>query len=236
MPESFMKAGKSNLFVRWRAAFMRGFFSLLYNQMAWSYDLVAEIVSVGMWKDWVRAVTPYLNGPRVLELGHGPGHLQVALHQKSRDAAESLQIIGLDKSRQMGRIASRRLKRQSIEPALIHGDAQKLPLADQSIHQMVATFPSEYISHPDTLDEVQRVLTPGGQLVIVAVAWITGKGLPQRAAAKLFEFTGQAPAWDERYLEPVRRRGFETQLERVSNTNSQVLIILITKPEAAALA
>ena len=65
---------------RLRTAFMRAFFAGLYTQMAWTYDLVAAVVSVGMWTSWVRSTLTYLNGPQVLELGHGPGHLQIAFN------------------------------------------------------------------------------------------------------------------------------------------------------------
>ena len=224
-----MNSDKFEPFLRLRSALMRAFFNLLYNQMAWGYDLVADIVSLGMWRDWVRAVIPYLNGPQVLELGHGPGHLQVALHEKTTEAPNSLQVIGLDKSKQMGQIAKRRLIRHGYQSTLINGDAQMLPLPDESVHQIVATFPSEYISSPHTLEEVKRVLKPGGKLVILALAWITGKRLHQRAAAKLFEITGQAPAWDDHFLEPARMKGFEALAERVDGKNSQMQIIIITK-------
>ena len=228
-----MMSGKPELFLRLRLSFLRTFFKLLYTRLAWTYDLVAWIVSVGKWKNWVTAVIPYLEGRTILELGHGPGHLQIALHNKFRLCAEGHQIFGLDKSRQMGEIASKRQKKHGCQAALVRGDAQRLPFPDESLHQLVATFPSEYIISSDTLDEVQRVLRPGGQLVVLAVAWITGRRLHQRAAAWLFKITGQAPAWDDRYLEPVIRKGFEVQIERGSSSASQLLILLISKPDNA---
>jgi len=78
------------------------FFNLLYHPFAWTYDLVAAIVSLGRWQDWLMQAMPYLSG-RVLEIGFGPGHLQVALNEAG------MQAFGLDESRQMGRQARRRL-------------------------------------------------------------------------------------------------------------------------------
>jgi len=225
-----MISGKTDLFLRLRLCLLRTFFNLLYTRLAWSYDLVAGIVSTGMWNSWVRAVAPYLEGGPVLELGHGPGHLQIALHNKFTQSGETGQIFGLDKSRQMGAIASKRLEKHGFQAALVRGDAQRLPFPDSSMCQLVATFPSEYIIRADTLEEVQRVLCPGGQLVVLAVAWITGRRLHQRAAGWLFKATGQAPAWDDRSLEPVIHKGFTVQVERVSLANSQLLILLINKP------
>jgi ubiquinone/menaquinone biosynthesis C-methylase UbiE len=207
---------------------MRAFFAGLYTQMAWTYDLVAAVVSVGMWNSWVRSALAYLDGPRVLELGHGPGHLQIAFSQRAKGLPNT-QITGLDKSKQMGRLAYRRLSSQGFEPRLVHGDARTLPFPSESFNQVVATFPSEYISSADTLEEVRRVLAPGGQLIVLPVAWITGQGLLHRLAAKLFQATGQAPEWDDRYLEPARERGFEVQVERHTIKASEVLVLVISK-------
>jgi ubiquinone/menaquinone biosynthesis C-methylase UbiE len=207
---------------------MRAFFANLYTQMAWTYDLVAAVVSVGMWTSWVRSALAYLDGPQVLELGHGPGHLQIAFNQRAQGLPNS-QITGLDKSIQMGSLAYRRLSKQGFNPRLVHGDAQMLPFPNESFNQVVATFPSEYISSPDTLEEVRRVLAPGGQLIVLPVAWITGQGLLHRLAAKLFQATGQAPEWDDRYLEPARERGFEVQVERLTIKASEVLVLVINK-------
>ena len=38
------------------------FFALLYGPMAWSYDLVADLVSIGRWKHWIGTVHPFIQG------------------------------------------------------------------------------------------------------------------------------------------------------------------------------
>lgn len=183
------------------ATFLRWFFYLLYNHLAWTYDLVAAMVSLGQWQKWVRCVLPYLNGERILELGHGPGHLQAALQETT-----VRQVYGLDLSRSMGEQAKRRLKRLSLPSRLVRGKAQQLPFTDNTFDQVVSTFPAEYIFQPQTLIEIYRVLVPGGYLVVLPVAWIRPGNLVQRWLARLFIFTGQSP----------RRENFEWQSQRIA--------------------
>ncbi|MBN2501330.1 MAG: class I SAM-dependent methyltransferase, partial [Anaerolineales bacterium] len=147
---------KPNLLIRFLSFFMQVFFDLLYHQMAWTYDLVAATVSLGRWNDWVYCILPDLTGSNILELGHGPGHLQ-----KSMKRADT-HVFGLDQSRQMGRIASRRLRRAGLPVSLVNGVAQSQPFPAQTFQQVVATFPSEYIVDPLTLAEIYRILAPGG--------------------------------------------------------------------------
>jgi ubiquinone/menaquinone biosynthesis C-methylase UbiE len=201
------------------SAFLRVFFKLLYHEFAWTYDWVASAVSLGKWQDWVLAVLPYLKGPRVLELGHGPGHLQVALHRRG------VSTIGLDGSRHMGMQAYRRISRGGYDPFCVNGYAQFLPFKNNSANQVVATFPSEYIRDPRTLAEVARVLVSGGEFIVIPLAWITGTRPHERLAAWLFRFTNQAPEWDNRFLEPFHQAGFQSRLERLSIKSSTVLVI-----------
>lgn len=40
--------------------FMRVFFHLLYHPFAFTYDLVAAVVSFGQWKNWGQSILPLL--------------------------------------------------------------------------------------------------------------------------------------------------------------------------------
>ena len=214
-----MKAAEPRFSNRLVSIFLRFFFYLLYGPFAWIYDWVAAFVSLGLWKQWVLEVVSDLHGPRVLELGHGPGHLQIAL------AERDIWSCGLDPSPQMGRLARNRLKDLGFRPNLINGLGQRLPFANGSFPQVVATFPTEYIMDTCTLAEVRRVLTPGGELIVMPVAWITGTRSLERAAALLFRVTGQAPEWDEQALAPALEAGFDLQVERRALESSELLFI-----------
>lgn len=212
------------LAIRILAKIMRFAFRLLYYEFSWTYDVVAWAVSLGRWNDWIRTVIPYLQGPLILELGHGPGHLQKALLTQPGTS-----IIGLDLSPYMGRQALRRLRRQKLMPALINSDSRKLPFSGDTFSSIAATFPTEYIFSEATLCELYRVIIPGGRLVIAPLAWITGKGAADRLAARLFQVTGQAPEWQETALLPFRNAGFHVTTEWVEVRKSTVLIIVAEK-------
>ena len=208
------------------------FFRLLYHSMAWMYDLVASIVSLGRWKGWVLAAEALLPGQRVLELGFGPGHLQARLQASGR------QVYGLDESAQMTRLAYRRLAarraNQGSLPRLARGLAQALPYPAASFDSVVATFPTLYIIHPATLAEIRRVLRPGGRLVVLSAAWHTGRSLPERLMAFIFRITGEVPRDepkdDSTFAQPYEQAGFAAQLKWVDVPGSRLLFIIAARP------
>ena len=203
---------------------LRSFFKLLYHQFAWTYDWVASIVSLGAWKSWVLSAPSYLDSRRTLEIGFGPGHLQLALHQMGITA------IGLDESSQMAKTARRRLLRHGLRPNLIRGEAESLPFADDCFHQVVMTFPAEFILNQKTLSDVYRVLIKGGKAIVIPLAWLTGRNPLERLFAWVNRITGEAPEWDEKSLEPLKRLGFTVSWDLVNLPTSKVLIIQLVKP------
>jgi ubiquinone/menaquinone biosynthesis C-methylase UbiE len=205
------------------------FFYLLYHQFAWFYDAVAWLVSFGRWQSWILATLPYLTGEKILEIGHGPGHLQKALFTAGK------QPIGLDESSHMGRLASYKLKRIGVHPKFVNGYAQYLPFPNNSFQQVVATFPTEFITDDTTVSEIFRVLIPSGTLVVLPAALIIGKSRIDRYLAWLFRITRQAPAQIDQDLlnnlsEPFTRMGFITTTQAPIIDDSQLVIILAQKP------
>lgn len=202
---------------------LRTFFTLLYHQFAWAYDIVASIVSLGAWQKWVQSVLPFVDSPRTLEIGYGPGHLLVGLYQKG------IHAFGLDESPQMELLAKRRVKRLGLHPNLIRGDAQTLPFANESIHQVVMTFPAEYILKSATFTEIHRVLIKGGVTLVLPLAWITGRKPWERAVAWLNHVTGEAPVWDDRVLDPLKKVGFDVSWEMINFSSSKIILIHLLK-------
>jgi ubiquinone/menaquinone biosynthesis C-methylase UbiE len=207
-------------------------FYLLYHQLAWTYDSVAKIVSVGNWNTWVQTVIPYISDDPVLELGHGPGHLQNALVE------HGYRSYGLDASPYMSRMAQKRLRHLGIMSKLILGRSEALPFADHTFPTVVATFPSEFIMQPQTLREVWRILSPDGQLLILPVTWITGKSWLERLAAWLFRITGQSSpqAWkitDDKYytkITYISDIGYTYAQQLIDLPSSTVFLLVLTKP------
>jgi ubiquinone/menaquinone biosynthesis C-methylase UbiE len=213
--------------------FLKLFFHLLYHQFAWSYDLVAWIVSAGAWREWETSLVEDIQGGRVLELGYGPGHLQVAFHRKGACT------IGLDASMQMAFLAFRRIVRSGFSPLLVIGYAQLLPFDNSCIDHLIASFPTNYILDPDTLSEAFRVLKPSGDFTVLPLARPTGSSAISSALNWLFRITGQAPGnsaekvlngLQATYSDSFNQAGFNTHIAYRRVSSGELWIIHAIKP------
>ena len=209
------------------AALLARAYALLYGRLAWSYDAVAWGVSLGQWRAWAAAGLPFLAGPRVLELGHGPGHLLPLLAQRG------FAPVGLDLSPQMGALARRRW----AGARLVRGRAQAAPFAAASFDGALATFPTPYIVAPATADAVFRLLRPGGRLVVVPEAHLGGRGPLPALVAGLYRLTGQrAPAAGDDaarlayWRAALAPAGFAVALHQVAVADSVVTVVVAERP------
>jgi ubiquinone/menaquinone biosynthesis C-methylase UbiE len=216
---------RAQLSHRVMAAVLRIAFRLLYHEMAWSYEAVAWVVSLGLWKQWREAAIDYLPPQgRVLEIGAGPGVLAVEIARHGRD------VIALDRSPQMLRSARRRLRRSArgagvLPVRVLRAEAGQWPFEHKCFAAVVSTFPTEYIFASQVLDEAARVLWPGGRFIIVPSAVFIGGSFPQRAARGLFKVTGQAPAWIEPLRLALSKHGFEGMASEKAVDGSRVTVV-----------
>ncbi|MCL4262599.1 MAG: methyltransferase domain-containing protein [Anaerolineae bacterium] len=220
----------------WWFGLVRFGFHLLYNEMAWTYGLVSWGVSLGQWRQWQLAALPFVQGRRVLELGHGPGHMLLALQNRRFD------VVGLDLSPHMGQQAQKRTQRTV---PLVRGQAPELPFGAAVFDTILATFPTDYIVDPHTLAAAHRVLRADGRLVIVPEGHLNGQGYIVRFIDWLFQITGQREGvfteddghiWPADALwEPMRQRfaaaGFALTIERIQLVRSGVTVLVAKKTQ-----
>lgn len=124
---------------------------------AWLYSLVSP--SPRSNREVVALAAPG-PGTRVLDVGCGPG----AAVRRATDAGA--EATGVDPSPAMVRIATRRSRRRPAAEFAV-GHAAELPLPDDSVD--VAWTISAFHHWPDQaagLDEVHRVLVPGGRFLV----------------------------------------------------------------------
>jgi ubiquinone/menaquinone biosynthesis C-methylase UbiE len=198
-------------------------FRLLYNELAFTYDLVSSVVSLGAWRCWQQAVLKHLDaspGALVLELAHGTGNLQLDLN------AAGYQVIGYDLSPYMGRIAWRKLRRNHLPVRLVCGRAQQLPFPANTFSAVVSTFPTNFIVEPETLIEVRRILRDDGHFIIVPNGVLTGTGAVETVIEWLYRITGQRNGSPENIASFCAGYGFEARSmeERCPHSVAQVIL------------
>ena len=112
------------------------------------------------WREDCRALGALVPGPRVLDLGVGPGTSAVEMAR----AEPGKRHLGLDCSGAMVRRAARAARRAGLDLPLVRGDALALPFRDGALDG--ATCHSLLYLLPDpaaALAELARALRPGGR-------------------------------------------------------------------------
>lgn len=215
-------------------------FRLLYNELAWTYDLVSWLASLGQWRRWQQAGLPYVTGDRVLEIAHGPGHMLLAL------ARTGYRVTGLDLSPQMGRLAQARLEKDGLDAPLVRGRAQSLPFPDGAFDTVFCTFPTEFIAQEEVMTSIHRVLSSEGRFIIVPEGHLTGGGALVTFVNWLYEITGQRrgafavgqdrywPDLSDRwsaFLHRMRSTGFDVELKHLRLSRSGVTVLIATRAD-----
>ncbi|MBC7545504.1 MAG: bifunctional demethylmenaquinone methyltransferase/2-methoxy-6-polyprenyl-1,4-benzoquinol methylase UbiE [Candidatus Sericytochromatia bacterium] len=137
----------------------------MFDGIAPRYDLLNDVMTGGMHRGW-KALVVRLSGAqpggRVLDACTGTGDIALRLAKAVGPEGE---VIGLDFSPRMLEVARRRpIGGHRI--TFVEGDLMALPYADDSFDALTVGYGLRNVtSIPGALQEIKRVLRPGGKMV-----------------------------------------------------------------------
>jgi demethylmenaquinone methyltransferase/2-methoxy-6-polyprenyl-1,4-benzoquinol methylase len=141
----------------------------MFAGIAPKYDFLNHLLSFNIDRRWrkalLRELAPVLqnSAATVLDLCCGTGDVMLDLHRASK-----ARIIGADFCHPMLTAAQQKLAGAGATPLVVEGDALRLPIADSSIDAVSIAFGFRNLAnYTDGLNELHRVLKPGGLLTIL---------------------------------------------------------------------
>jgi ubiquinone/menaquinone biosynthesis C-methylase UbiE len=153
-----------------------------YSRHARLYDLSVKLLPV--WKTWITAALPHLEGERVLEASFGTGYLMTRY-------AAGYDTYGIDFNREMIEIAEQNLRNNSVEANLQWANVEVLPFADNYFDTVINTMAfSGYPNGLKAMAEFHRVLKLGGKLVLIDFDYPADRNLFGYWLTRLMELGG----------------------------------------------
>ncbi len=139
----------------------------LFNAIAHRYDFLNHLLSLKLDLYWrrklVQSLPASVPGP-VLDVATGTGDLAFAILKHRPD----LDIIGVDNTPAMLENAHRKMLKQKRIYTTLLGEAEELPFEDDHFAALTIAFGLRNIGFYSTaLNEFQRILKPGGTLLIL---------------------------------------------------------------------
>jgi demethylmenaquinone methyltransferase/2-methoxy-6-polyprenyl-1,4-benzoquinol methylase len=134
----------------------------MFDRIAPVYDVMNRVMTVGLDRRWRRATVCAVvrPGDRVLDACCGTGDLAVAASRAGG------RVTGLDFSEQM----LERARRKAADIAWLRGDALAMPFDDGSFQAVTIGFGLRNLEDERRgLEELRRVLVPGGRLGVLEI-------------------------------------------------------------------
>jgi demethylmenaquinone methyltransferase/2-methoxy-6-polyprenyl-1,4-benzoquinol methylase len=151
----------------------------LFDRIAGKYDFLNHLLSLNIDRWWrrkaVRAVVK--NNPKArqcLDVAIGTGDLAIELARQLPDC----QIVGIDLSIEMMRIGEEKVQKRGWQQRISfqQASALEMPFADKTFDVVTCAYGVRNFSDLDKgLAEMQRVLKPGGQLMILEFSYPKNK-------------------------------------------------------------
>ncbi len=141
----------------------------VFTSVASKYDVMNDVMSVGIHRIWKEAMMDWLaprGGQQLLDVAGGTGDISFKFlgraghgHATVCDITESMLVEG-----------RKRAEAESMSDSLdwVVGDAMALPFPDNSFDVYTISFGIRNVTRPqEALNEAYRVLRPGGRLMVL---------------------------------------------------------------------
>ncbi|MGV6839387.1 MAG: bifunctional demethylmenaquinone methyltransferase/2-methoxy-6-polyprenyl-1,4-benzoquinol methylase UbiE [Planktomarina sp.] len=203
----------------------------LFSDVASNYDIMNDVMSMGIHRIWKEAMMDWLApapGQKLLDVAGGTGDVSFKFlgragrgHATVCDLTESMLVEG-----------RKRAEADALSESLdwVVGDAMALPFPDNSFGVYTISFGIRNVTRPqEALNEAYRVLRPGGRLMVLEFSQLPNP-MMQKAydlySFNVIPFMGQMIVNDrdsyqylvesirkfpdqETFLDMVRQAGFE---------------------------
>lgn len=203
----------------------------VFGSVASKYDIMNDVMSVGIHRIWKDAMMDWLApraGQRLLDVAGGTGDVSFRFLKRAGNAHATV----LDLTEPM--LVEGRKRAEATQKAdqldWVVGDAMKLPFDDSTFDVYTISFGIRNVTRPqEALNEAYRVLKPGGRLMVLEFSQIPNASMQwayDRYSFNVIPVMGQIIANDrdsyqylvesirkfpdqDTFLNMVRQAGFE---------------------------
>lgn len=141
----------------------------MFNHIAPRYDFLNRVLSGGIdiaWRKKALALLSKDKPMRILDVATGTADLAIMAAQQLKPD----QIIGIDISPKMLEAGREKIEKKSLRQMIVlqEGDSEAINFPDHSFDAVTVAFGVRNFEHLEKgLEEIRRVLKPGGRLVIL---------------------------------------------------------------------
>lgn len=151
----------------------------VFNSVASKYDIMNDVMSVGIHRVWKDAMMDWLAprpGQRLLDVAGGTGDISFRFLKRAGQGHATV----LDLTEPMLVEGRKRAEAADMADSLnwVAGDAMSLPFPDNSFDVYTISFGIRNVTVPQqALNEAFRVLRPGGRLMVLEFSQLPNEGL-----------------------------------------------------------
>lgn len=140
----------------------------MFDTISENYDGLNRVISFGIDVNWRKKVVKLVseNNPKqILDIATGTGDLAIMMASLNPD-----RIVGLDISEGMLAVGKQKINKQNLSDKIemVVGDSENIPFKDNTFDAITVSFGVRNFENLDKgLQEINRVLKPGGKFVVL---------------------------------------------------------------------